>query len=64
MAGVGHGVLPPPRLVLGIDREEEKVRGKGADRRVPRGSETRRKMKGRRAGWLWWAERVGGLAVW
>jgi hypothetical protein len=25
----------------GIDREEEKVRGKGADRRVPRGSEGR-----------------------
>jgi hypothetical protein len=50
--------------VLGIDREEEKVRGEGADWRVPRGSETRREMKGRRADWLWWAEmhrRAGGL---
>jgi hypothetical protein len=66
MAGVGHGAgacVAPARVTVGIGRG----RGKRARKRLtgwgPRGSETRREMKGRRAGWLWWAERVGGLAV-
>jgi uncharacterized spore protein YtfJ len=34
--GAGAGIAPcPARLVLGIDREDEKVRGKGADRLGP-----------------------------
>jgi hypothetical protein len=34
-----------------------------ADGWGPLGSETSREMKGWRAGWLWWADRVGGLAA-
>jgi hypothetical protein len=60
--GAGAGVAScPARLVLGIDREEEKVRGKGAERRVPRGSET---MSGRWAGGFGGLKCTGGLAVW
>jgi hypothetical protein len=44
-------------------REREKVGKEGADRLGPHGGETRREVGGRRAGWVCWAERHGGLRL-
>jgi hypothetical protein len=60
-SAMGPARLAPARVTVGRKRGREKeIR---SDRWGPRGRETRREVKGRRAGWLWWAERAGGLAV-
>jgi hypothetical protein len=59
MGAGAAGVAPcpaPPRCVTGKRNREKGIR-MVADGWGPLGSETRREVGGRRAGWLCWAER-------
>jgi hypothetical protein len=56
-------VAPLPRAPTVRHGEDSREKGIRTDRRVPHGSERRRKVGDSWAGWLCWAARHGGLRL-